>query len=130
MAFLGGRLRPGVDIVIDSVELERKLKGCDLVITGEGRMDGQTVFGKAPAGVARVAGKLGIPVIAICGSLGEDVSRVLSVGISAYFSTLEQSIDEGDIPKRGADMLVNCAEQVARLIALKLPGRDRLRMRR
>ena len=130
MAFLGGRLRPGVDIVIDSVELERKLKGCDLVITGEGRMDGQTVFGKAPAGVARVAGKLGIPVIAICGSLGEDVSRVLSVGISAYFSTLEQSIDEGDIPKRGADMLVNCAEQVARLIALKLPGRDRLRTRR
>jgi len=130
MAFLGGRLRPGVDIVIDSVELERKLRGCDLVITGEGRMDSQTVFGKAPAGVAKVAGNLGIPVIAICGSLGKDVNRVLSVGINAYFSTLEQSLDEGDIPKRGADMLMNCVEQVARLIALKLPGRDRLRMRK
>lgn len=130
MAFLGARLRQGVDIVIDSVKLERRLKGCNLVITGEGRMDGQTIFGKTPAGVALVAKKLGIPVIAISGSLGKDVDKVLSVGIDVYFSALEEPIDESDISKRGHEMLVNCAEQVARLIALKFDGRNSLRMRK
>lgn len=120
MAFLGGRLRSGVDIVIDTVKLERKLKGCDLVIAGEGRMDGQTAFGKAPAGVARVARKLGIPVIAICGSLGSGAHKVHSIGIDAFFSALEEPVDEEDLPRRGPAMLSNCAEQLARLIKLKL----------
>lgn len=129
MAFLGARLRPGVDIVVESVNLERRLKGCDIVITGEGRMDGQTVFGKAPAGVARVAKKLGLPVIAIAGSLGKNVHDVLSVGIDAYFSALWEPLPEGELPARGPDMLTDCAEQVARLIALKSTGRERLRVK-
>ncbi len=105
MAFLGGVLRPGIDIVIDSVKLEKNIKGCDLVITGEGRMDGQTVFGKTPSGVARVAKKLGIPVIAICGSTGKGAHDVHSIGIDAYFSALQEPVDEQDLPKRGPGML-------------------------
>ena len=120
MAFLGGELRPGVDIVIDSVGLERRMNGCDLVIAGEGRMDGQTVFGKTPAGVARIAGKLRIPVIAIAGSLGPGVAKVRTIGIESYFSALQESMPEEDLPKRGPDMLTDCAEQVGRLIAMKL----------
>ena len=120
MAFLGGRLRPGVDIVIDSVGLERRMKGCDLVIAGEGRMDGQTVFGKTPAGVARIARKLRIPVIAIAGSLGTGVEKVHTIDIKAYFSALKESMEEEDLPKRGPEMLTDCAEQVGRLIALRL----------
>ncbi|MCK5849880.1 MAG: glycerate kinase [Kiritimatiellae bacterium] len=118
MAFLGGTLRPGIDIVIDSVKLEKKLKGCDLVITGEGRMDSQTVFGKTPAGVAKVARKLGIPVIAISGSLGKGVADVHNIGIEAYFSALHESMPEEDLPKRGPGMLVDCAEQVGRLMLI------------
>lgn len=118
MAFTGGVLRPGVDIVIDSVGLKRRLKNCDLVVTGEGRMDGQTIFGKTPAGVARVAGELGVPVIAICGSTGANVERVHTIGIDAYFSALQESIDESELPERGPAMLVDCAAQVARLLAL------------
>jgi len=118
MAFAGGRLRPGVDIVIDAVILADRLKGCDLVVTGEGRMDGQTVFGKAPAGVARAARSLGIPVIAICGSLGEDAGKVAGVGISACFSALEEPVGEADLGRRAAGMLERCAQQVGALIAL------------
>ena len=118
MAFLGGELRPGIDIVIDSVKLEKKLKGCDLVIAGEGRMDGQTVYGKTPAGVAKTAKKLGIPVIALCGCLGDGVHDVLGIGIDAYLSALEFSIEEKDLPKWGPVYLENCAEQVGRIIAI------------
>jgi glycerate 2-kinase len=120
LAFAGGVLRPGVDIVIDTVKLKRRLKGCDLVITGEGRLDGQACYGKAPAGVARVARKLKIPVIAIAGSLGQDAHRVHAIGIQAYFSALQELMNEAAFPERGPAMLEDCAEQVGRLIAMKL----------
>lgn len=129
MAFLGGVLRPGVDIVIDSVKLKRRMRGCDLVITGEGRMDQQTAYGKTPAGVARVAGELGLPVIAICGSLGEDPGVVNDIGIDAFFAALETSVDEQDLPVKGPGMLVRCAEQVGRLLAMSIPHRGVLRLR-
>jgi len=125
MAFLGGRLRPGVDIVIDIVDLARRLKGCDLVITGEGRMDHQTVSGKTPAGVAKAAKVQGLPVIAICGCLGEGAQGVNSVGIDAFFAAQESNVAEEDLPKRGPVMLANCAEQVGRLLALDLARRVR-----
>jgi len=120
VAFLGARMRPGVEIVSDAIGLESKLAGCNLVVTGEGRLDGQTVFGKAPAGVARVAQKLGIPVIAICGSLSPDAGKVRAIGIAAFFSALEERVAEVDFPKHGPGMLERCAEQVGHLIALKL----------
>ncbi len=130
MAFLGGRLRPGVDIVIDSVRLKQHLKGCHLVITGEGRMDHQTAFGKTPAGVARAAKELGLPVIAICGSLGKDPEAVHSIGIDAFFSTLETSIEELDIPKLGPGMLRRTSAQIAGLLALRIEGRDGLLLKK
>jgi glycerate kinase len=119
VAFLGARIRPGVDLVTNVIGLEKKLAGCDLVVTGEGRMDGQTAFGKGPAGVAKIARKLGIPVIAICGSLGPDAGKVRAIGIEAFFSALEEPVAEAELPKRGPGMLERCAEQVGRLIALK-----------
>jgi glycerate kinase len=119
VALLRGRLRPGMDVVTQAIGLERKLAGCDLVITGEGRLDGQTIHGKAPAGVARIAKKLGIPVIAICGCLGPDAGNVQRAGIAAFFSALEESVAEAELPRRGPGMLERCAEQVGRLLALR-----------
>lgn len=124
VAFLGGCLCPGAEVVIRVCGLREKLAGCDLVITGEGRLDGQTVFGKAPAGVAKVAGEAGVPVIAICGSLGKDVGRVHEAGIDAFFSALEEPVAEAELPVRGPGMLEQCAEQVGRLFVL---GQSRLR---
>ena len=130
MAFAGGELRPGVDIVIDSVKLARRLKGCHLVITGEGRMDGQTAFGKTPAGVARVAGELGLPVVAVCGSIGPEIQKVYDVGIAAWFSALEEPMGEEDLPERGPAMLTRCAEQVGRALVLPIDNLAAARPRR
>jgi glycerate kinase len=123
VAFLNAQMRSGTELVTHALGLEKKLRGCDLVITGEGRMDGQTAFGKGPTGVARIAQKLGVPAIAICGSLGADAWKIHRTGIVAFFSALEESVAEEALPGRAGGMLERCAEQVGHLIALKLKNR-------
>jgi len=118
MAFLNAELKPGTDIVIDAVKLSEKLKGSKLVITGEGQLDYQTAFGKTPAGVAKAASELGIPVIAIGGQIGDDVSNIYSCGIKAYFSSLARIVSEKDIKENAGKRLTECSEQVGRLIHL------------
>ena len=83
IAFLDATLRAGVDIILDTVELDKTMCGATLVITGEGQMDFQTVYSKAPIGVAWRAKKLGIPVIGISGSLGRGFTDVHQHGIDA-----------------------------------------------
>ncbi len=89
LAVLQADLRPGVEIVIEAIGLEQLLAGTDLVITGEGRIDAQSVFGKTPVGIARVAARQGVPVIALAGCLGEGAEAVLEHGISALFSVVK-----------------------------------------
>lgn len=81
LMFLGGILRPGIDIVLDETGLEEEIAGADLVITGEGRMDAQTLMGKTPAGVAGLARKHGIPVVAVAGCFGEGVAQCRESGL-------------------------------------------------
>jgi glycerate kinase len=73
---LGGTLQPGVDLICDSIGFDKYLVGSDLVITGEGRIDFQTAFGKTVVGIGRRARAAGIPVIAICGELGQGYNEV------------------------------------------------------
>ena len=120
MAFAGGQLRPGIDIVLDAVDLRAKIKDADLVITGEGRLDAQTAHGKAPAGVAAAAHSLGIPAIAICGSLAANAAGHLPKGLAAAFSALEELMEESELPARAAGMLTRCAGEVGRLLAMGL----------
>ncbi|HRP95594.1 MAG TPA: glycerate kinase [Rhodocyclaceae bacterium] len=96
LAFLGARLRPGIDIVVEAAGLEQAVADADLVVTGEGRIDGQTVHGKTPVGVARVAARHRKPVIGIAGSLGADAAAVHAQGIDAVFSVLHKpcTLDE------------------------------------
>jgi len=102
LAFLPAELKRGVDIVIETVQLAERVKGADLVITGEGRIDGQTVFGKTPIGVAKTAKRFGVPVIGIAGSLGDDSMAVLDHGIDALFTIvpgvvpLEQALEQAE----------------------------------
>ncbi|MTV36530.1 glycerate kinase [Duganella radicis] len=90
MVFLGGRLRPGSEIVTAAVGLDAAIADADLVITGEGRIDGQTIHGKTPVGVARVAQRHGKPVIAIGGSLGTGAEAVHGHGIAAVFGSVSR----------------------------------------
>jgi glycerate kinase len=118
LAFCNAQMGSGVDLVMRTVGLEERLAGCDLVITGEGRIDGQTARGKTPVGVARTARKLGLPVIAICGSAGPGVHRVYRMGIDAVFTALQRPVSDAELAKEGREMLIFCSEQVARLLAL------------
>lgn len=95
-AFCGANLRHGIDIVTEALHLDALVADADLVITGEGRMDSQTVHGKVPVGVARVAKQHHIPVIGIAGSLTADVGVVHQHGVDAVFSILYRvcSLDE------------------------------------
>lgn len=101
MAFLSAELRKGIDIVIEYSKLEDKIQGTDYVITGEGSIDGQTRFGKTPYGVAKVAKKYDIPVIALAGNVGKDIDVLYDYGFTAIFSilprveTLEKAINNG-----------------------------------
>ncbi|MDO4638603.1 MAG: glycerate kinase [Leptotrichia hongkongensis] len=100
---LGGILKKGIEIVIDAADLEEKLKDADLVITGEGGMDKQTIYGKTPFGVAELAKKYNIPVIGIAGNLGNGYEILYDNGFDAIFSimpgvrTLETALASGNV---------------------------------
>ena len=89
LTLLGARLSPGIETVIDMIGLREALRDTDLVLTGEGRLDGQTAFGKAPVGVARAAKERGIPVVAIGGSVSADAAPLHGCGIDAYFPIID-----------------------------------------
>ncbi|ACQ94173.1 glycerate kinase [Tolumonas auensis DSM 9187] len=96
LAFLNAELRSGIEIVTEAVELEKAIMDADLVITGEGRIDSQSIKGKVPVGVARLAKRHNKPVIGIAGSLSADVAVVYEHGIDCVFSVLNKvcSLDE------------------------------------
>jgi len=115
VAFLGARMCNGAQTVMDAVGLRGKMQGSDLVITAEGRMDAQSAFGKTPVAVASVARELGIPAVALVGSVGSGSERVYDCGVSAVFSIVDAPM-ELDVALKGADeLLAKCAESVVRL---------------
>ncbi|MAQ50160.1 MAG: glycerate kinase [Pseudomonas sp.] len=111
-AVLRAGFRPGVELVAELSGLVEAMQGADLVITGEGRLDGQSLHGKTPVGVARLARTAGVPVIALAGSLGEGYQRLYAEGIGAAFSlapgplSLEQAMAEAgpELSARAADL--------------------------
>lgn len=115
MAFLGASLQRGVEIVVDTVGLRDKMQGADLVITGEGRTDFQTLFGKTPMGVAQVAMDLGIPVVIVSGSIADDARGLYEHGIDALVSIVRGPMALDEAIRRGADLVADAAEGVARL---------------
>ena len=120
MALCAAELKSGVDIVINEVRLADKIRGADWVLTGEGRMDGQTAFGKVPAGVLKVAQAEGVPVIGLVGCLGEDVEGINHLGFAAVLPTLSRPDSLPKILANGANEVERTAVQVASLLALGL----------
>lgn len=115
MAFLGAKLKPGVEIVIEASRLEEKVKGADLVVTGEGKLDRQTAFGKAPVGVARLARKHSIPVVALAGSLAEGADELVEHGIDAVFSIVPGPVRLEEAMERADEFTRRTVEQIIRL---------------
>jgi glycerate kinase len=118
MAFLNAELKLGVDIVIDASRLEERLRGAALVLTGEGRIDRQTVYGKTPIGVAKTARKLGVPVIGVGGSVAEDATVVHEHGIDALIPIVAAPIPLAEAMARGAELVRAATARGLRLFQL------------
>ncbi|BBQ77002.1 glycerate kinase [Raoultella ornithinolytica] len=121
-AFCGARLRPGIEIVTDALHLAELVADADLVITGEGRIDSQTIHGKVPVGVAKVAQRYNVPVIAIAGSLTADVGIVHRHGLDAVFSVIYSVCTLEEALENAADNVRMTARNVAAVLNM---GRKR-----
>ncbi|HHG9495746.1 TPA: glycerate kinase [Citrobacter farmeri] len=112
-AFCGAQLRRGIEIVTDALQLDAYVADADLVITGEGRIDSQTIHGKVPVGVAKVANRYNKPVIGIAGSLTADVGIVHEHGLDAVFSVIYTICTLDDALKNAAENVRMTARNVA-----------------
>ncbi|CSD10836.1 glycerate kinase [Vibrio cholerae] len=118
LAYTQARLRPGIEIVLETVQLAYQVSDADLVITGEGRIDSQTVHGKNPMGVAKVAKRFDVPVLALCGCTGDNYQAVYQCGIDAVFAAVPRAMSLEDALKESDFNLADLAENVARLWVL------------
>lgn len=116
VAFCGASLEPGVEIVIDATRLPEKMRGASLCLTGEGRIDGQTGFGKTPAGVAGVAVREGVPVIALGGSVSLEATYLHQRGFDALAAIANgpMTLAEALEPDRARSLIGFTAEQMVR----------------
>ena len=114
LAFFNAELTPGIDVILDLVELDRALKNADLVITGEGKLDEQTISGKAPAGVAKRAKALNIPCFAIAGAITNNLTQLHDSGITAIFSLCPGPVTLENAVKNASKYLTETTEQVIR----------------
>lgn len=121
-AFLHGELKPGIELVLDTLQIDKGLRQADLLLTGEGRMDAQSVMGKAPVGIAARAKRLqpDIMTIAVCGSAAADAAAVNAHGIDAYFPILQEpiSLDRAMAPEMAKQNLYLTVKQMIHLICI------------
>ena len=122
MAFLGGRLARGIDLVIAYSGLEEQVRQADWVWTGEGSIDAQTAYGKTPLGVALVAKKYGKPVIALAGRVGGDIDGLYSQGIAAIFGIVDGASTLPDALAAGPANIERTAANVVRLLETARTG--------
>lgn len=122
LTFLSASLEPGIQIILDETRLCDDVKDADLVITGEGRLDGQTVMGKAPIGVAKLAKQFGKPVVGLSGCVTRDASACNAAGIDAFFPILRSvvSLKEAMSSETASENMKDTAEQVFRLLQIHL----------
>ncbi len=116
--FLNSNMQSGIDLVLQVIRLAEQLKDVDLVITGEGKLDGQTSMGKAPVGVAAKASEQGIPVIALAGGTTKEAEVLNTLGVTSYFSIVNGpvSLEEAMRPENAYYNLKTSASQLLRLI--------------
>jgi len=118
MAFTNAVLKRGVELVLAATRLEQHMQGADLAVTGEGRVDFQTAFGKTPSGVAEAAHKHGVPVVAIGGGLADDAAGVFAHGIDGLETATPNAMSLDVAIGKSRQYLQDAGERVARLIVI------------
>ncbi|MFW6303042.1 MAG: glycerate kinase [Candidatus Sumerlaeota bacterium] len=115
IAFAGAKLEPGIRIMADICGLEDKIKDADLVLTGEGRFDSQSINGKTPVGVAKIAKKYGVPVIVIAGSLESGFAACYDAGVTAAFPICQRPMSLSDAMREAEILVADTTEAIIRL---------------
>jgi glycerate kinase len=118
--FTPAKLRPGVEIVLEAVKFADVVQDAAFVITGEGRTDFQTAYGKAPVGVAKVAKQFGVPVFCISGGLGDGADDVLAQGIDATMSICSRPLSLDECMRDGATLIEEAAGRLCRILQAKV----------
>ncbi len=118
LSYLNAHMQSGIEIVLDAVELDSKLDGIDLVVTGEGKLDGQSIYGKVPVGVAARAKKFGIPVVAVVGDIGTGFEAVYKEGIDSVMSTVNRAMPLKDALDASSELLEEASERLFRIIRI------------
>jgi|SRR5680860_51102 len=116
LAFLDAELMRGIDLIMDTLQLEAHIKNADLVVTGEGKIDRQTLYGKTITGVAKVAQKHGIPVIAIAGKIGNDIDEIYKLGVTSIFSIVDQPMTLQESMEKTDYLIQSCVMNIFRII--------------
>ena len=112
----GAEIKPGIDTVLEILDFEKQALNADLIITAEGRIDSQTANNKAPAGVAKVAKKLGIPCVGIAGSIGDNIENLHTIGMTSLFSIIPGPCSLAEAIHKGKENIIKTTEQLIRLI--------------
>ncbi len=117
IVLLGGEMRSGVEVVLDMVGFDEKIKGADLIVTGEGRTDRQSVFGKVMMGVGMRAKKAGIRAVGLSGSTGDGYEEIFRCGISSLTVTIKEGMSVSEAMDRAAELYEEAAAAMFRRIA-------------
>lgn len=118
VAFLGGKLVPGIELMLDAARFDEALAGADMVFTGEGRIDWQSARGKVPVGVSRRCRKAGVPCVALCGSIGKGAEAVYGEGITAVFSATPGICTFADVKRTCREDMARLTDAVLRLLLI------------
>lgn len=116
MAFMGGKLVDGIGLVLDTLKMEEHLKKADVVITGEGKIDEQTLYGKTIAGIAKRAKRYNVPVIVITGKIGDAIGAIYDNGVTAVFSIVDQPMELNQAIADAPRLIQNCTKAVFQTI--------------
>jgi glycerate kinase len=116
-AFAGAKLRSGLELVLETVSFERRIRGADFIITGEGRLDGQSAYGKVVAGVAAAGKKRGIPVVALAGTLDRGYEKIFRCGVTAAYGIVQEGADPATAISEAPTLLASLAARVIRRIS-------------
>jgi glycerate kinase len=114
LALLDAEIKPGIELILDLIDFDRRIAGADLVVTGEGSLDDQSLAGKAPVGVARAAARGGIPVVAVAGRLQLSPSQLQEAGISAAYPLTDLESDLARCIANAGPLLCRVGAQIAR----------------
>ena len=116
--FLKAEMKTGIETVLDLAKFDEKIKGADLIVTGEGRSDSSSVYGKVVCGIGERAKKAGIPAVALCGSLGDGYEELYSHGIKSFITSVNAPMSESEALERAEELVYKAALRLFRMIVL------------